>query len=129
MLQIDQLTAENVNLKEELEILTAENFSLGEELTSTKVKLNEYDYFYEQAIKVLNHKNALIQECMKLREALNHKNALIQKYANNFKKQDNKIISLEQTRRYLQAKLDDKNLVTSNNLDKKTLDRVYKIGL
>ncbi|CAG8593430.1 31733_t:CDS:2 [Gigaspora margarita] len=112
-LQIDDLlTAENINLKEELEILTVKNFSLGEELTSAKVKLNEYAYFYKQAIEVLNHKNALIQ-----------------KYANNLKKQDNKIISLEQTRRYLKAKLNDKNLVTSNNLDKKTLDRVYKIGL
>ncbi|CAG8511548.1 24516_t:CDS:2 [Dentiscutata erythropus] len=37
MLQIEQLTAENVSLKEELEILTAENFSLGEELKSAKV--------------------------------------------------------------------------------------------
>ncbi|CAG8846889.1 40950_t:CDS:2, partial [Gigaspora margarita] len=89
--QKEQLTAENDYLKEELESLAADYIS----------------YFYEHANKVLNDKNALIQE-----------------YAYNFKKQNNVIISLKQTCNYLLAELNKKNLATSetsNNLDKKTL--------
>ncbi|CAG8848213.1 31759_t:CDS:1, partial [Gigaspora margarita] len=43
--------------------------------------------------------------------------------ANNFIKQDNEIISLKQTCKYLQE-LNRKDLATSNNLDEKTLNRL-----
>ncbi|KAF0550639.1 hypothetical protein F8M41_024123 [Gigaspora margarita] len=127
---IDQLTAEIFVLKEELEMITVENVSLGEELKLYKEYINENNLylffwkasFYKQAIEDLNRKNALIQE---YENDLNNNTALIQEYAINFIKQNNEIISLKQTCKYLQEELNKKDLATSNNLDEKTLNRLH----
>ncbi|CAG8691756.1 33117_t:CDS:2 [Gigaspora margarita] len=99
---VDQLTTKIFILKEELEMITAENVSL--------------------AIEDLNYKNALIQE---YKNDLNYNTALIQEYVINLIKQDNEIISLKQTCKYLQEELNKKDLATSNNLDEKTLNRLH----